>query len=72
MKKFAVGYIDFFDNNLIIEIVEAEDWYNALKEHSKIKKFSEDECYLPSDSLEVAKNVAFNMDMMIDVVEISC
>ena len=70
MKKFAVGYIDFYDNELTIEIIEAEDWHTALNSHTKLKSMSEDQCYLPSDSLEAAKNEAFNMDLMIDVVEI--
>lgn len=70
MKKFAVGYIDFYDNELTIEIIEAEDWYAALSSHTKLKSMNEDQCYLPSDSLEAAKNEAFNMDLMIDVVEI--
>lgn len=70
MKKFAVGYIDFYDNELIIEIIEAEDWYAALSSHTKLKSMNEDECYLPSDSLETAKDIAFNSDFMIDVVEI--
>lgn len=67
MKKFAVGYIDFYDNELTIEIIEAEDWYTALNSHTKLKS---DECYLSSDSLEAAKDIAFNDDFMIDVVEI--
>lgn len=70
MKKFAVGYIDFYDNELIIEIIEAKDWYAALRSHTKLKSLNEDECYLSSDSLEAAKNIAFNSDFMIDVVEI--
>ena len=68
MKKFAVGYIDFFDNELIIEIIEAEDWFSALSNHSK---FKEDEIYLPNTSLKDAKNEAFNCDSMIDVIEIN-
>lgn len=70
MKKFAVGYIDFYDNELTIEIIEAEDWYTALNSHTKLKSMNEDECYLSSDSLEAAKDIAFNNDFMIDVVEV--
>lgn len=70
MKKFAVGYIDFYDNEIFIEIIEAKDWYAALRSHTKLKSLNEDECYLPSDSLEAAKDIAFNSDFMIDVVEI--
>ena len=68
MKKYAVCYINFFDNKLIIEIIEAEDWFNALSNHSK---FKDDEMYLPNTSLEDAKIEAFNCDSMIDVIEIN-
>lgn len=36
MKKFAVGYIDFFDNELTIEVVEANDWYDAFNSNCMI------------------------------------
>ena len=36
MSKFAVGYINFFDNNLIVEIVEADNWFDAIWQHSKM------------------------------------
>ena len=68
MKKFAVGYINFFDNELIIEIIKAEDWFSALSNHSK---FKDNKMYLPNTSLEDAKVEAFNCDSMIDVIEIN-
>ena len=36
MSKFAVGHIDYFNNNLIIEIIKAENWKDALFKHSKL------------------------------------
>ena len=66
MKKFAVGYINFFDNDLIIEIIEAFNWIDALRQHSKLSK----DFWLSESSLEEAKIDAFNGDMMIDVKEI--
>lgn len=38
MKRFAVGYMDYFYNDLIVEIVEADNWFNALKKHSSFLK----------------------------------
>lgn len=66
MKKFAVAYIDFFDNNLVIEIVEAKDWYGAIYQHSLMPK----EFVLSKESLQQAKNDAINGDCLIDVVEL--
>ena len=71
MKKFIVGYINFFDNNLIIEIVEAEDWHDAIFQHSKIKNGIDDRSYISNETLEDAKEDAFDMDMMIDVIELN-
>jgi len=67
MKKYAVGYINFFDNDLIIEIIDGLDWLDALKKHSKLSGGF----YFPETSLVDAKIEAFNADMMIDVKEIN-
>lgn len=68
-KKFAVAHVDFYDNDLIIEIIYAEDWKEALFKHSKLKS---DDWDLPpfGDTLEEAKKYSFNCDMMIDVIEL--
>lgn len=72
MKRFAVGVINFFDNDLDIQVVEAQDWKSALGKHRAFMPYSIEEMneMFPDDSQEKAKNEAFNMDMMIDVVEI--
>ena len=71
MKKFAVGVIDFFNNDLIIEIIEAEGWKDALGKHSAFLSNTKEEMdELFSDDLGEAKQDAFNMDSMIDVKEI--
>jgi hypothetical protein len=64
MKRFAVGFISFFDNELKIQIVEADDWYSALT-----KAFPQDFNW-PSSSLANAKTYAFDCDSMIEVTEI--
>lgn len=64
MKKFAVAFVDFaFKNDLQIKFVEAEDWRQALN-----KTFGPR--YLESESLEDAKEEAFNQDWLFDVKEI--
>ena len=37
MSKFAVGYVNLYDENLIIEIIDAENWREAFYKHSQIK-----------------------------------
>lgn len=78
MAKFAVGYINFYDNDLSIEIVDAADWKHALLAHSKIGHTNENVDWLFKSidlsestlSLEKVKEYAFDGDMAIDVVEI--
>ena len=70
MKEFAVGYLNYFDNELIIEVICAENWHSALMSHSKLKSALDDEFSLTDTSLEDAKMQAFNCDMAIDVIEI--
>ena len=69
MNKFAVGYMNFFDNDLIIEIIEAENWKIALFKHSKLQN---DDWELADfgKTLDEAKNYAFNCDMVIDVIKL--
>lgn len=67
MAKFAVGYINFHDNEMIIEIVEGADWKEAVTKHSKLDG---DDYYSDAPTLEEAKQLAFNSDEMIDVKEI--
>ena len=69
MSKFAVGHIGYFNNNLIIEIIESENWKDALFLHSKMKSGDLDQSWF-GNTLEEAKCKAFDCDMMIDVIQI--
>lgn len=67
MRKFAVGYLSAFEDELKIEIVFAADWRDALVK----SKFIDEEVLnsLPDD-LADAKQEAFNQDWNFDVKEI--
>lgn len=72
MKKYAVGYYSLFDNELIIEIVEANSIEEAASKHSKIDadtitNISKEHGVV---TLEFLKDEFFNWDSAIDVVEI--
>ena len=66
MRKFAVGYIDLHDNEMIIEIHPGETWQVATAAHSKI-----DECFYLESSLANAQGRAFDQDFMFDVEEVT-
>ena len=67
MKTFAVGVIDFFNNILNIEIIQAESWLDALGKHSDV-----DAEFLPKDvsSMEDLQREYFDLYMTFDVKEI--
>lgn len=69
MKRWAVGYINFDNNELKIEIVPAESWRSALSQHSFIGPSGHLDEALPAD-IEDAKSEFFNQDAMFDCVEI--
>jgi len=64
--KFAVGLINFFDNELEIKVVEVsgKNWKDAFE-----KAFPDYAGYL-SDDMKEAKREAFDADFMFDVVEV--
>lgn len=65
MKRWAVGYMNSFDNDLIVEIVKAPTWDKAIKAHSQVGDYT-----FNTISLEEAKQDFFDSDAAIDVVEI--
>lgn len=64
MKEYAVAYISFFDNKLVLKFFSAPSWKEALAKHDK--EFADS---LPDD-LESAKAAAFDQDCMFDVREV--
>lgn len=74
--KYAVGVMNFFDNELVVEIVEALSVKEALCKHSFIFKNSDEKTLdnwingMP-DSLDKIKEDFMNADWLVDVVEIN-
>jgi hypothetical protein len=74
MSKFAVAYINWFDHDLSIEIIESDTWYTALLKHScLLDSFDIYEDLINDGNFEIQdwKMRAFDCDSMIDVVEIT-
>lgn len=67
MRKFAVSYINFFDNELKTKIISypTNNWFECL-----IKAFPELEDYHFPEDIDEAKENANNWDFMFEVVEI--
>jgi hypothetical protein len=68
MKRWAVAYMNYYENDLSIEIVRANDWASAISKHSVLN------CGNMADNLkstlEDTKQRFFDCDSMVDVIEI--
>lgn len=69
--KYVVAAVSFFENELKIEIVEAENWKEALSKHSLFTEAGDpgDVSWL-SDDIDNAKSDAFSGDILFDVLEV--
>lgn len=65
MIEYIVAALNCFESGLIVKIVEAENWKEALAQHPI---FWDGVNWLPDD-LEMAKDVAFTADIVFTVVE---
>ena len=65
--RYAVAVMNYSDNDLRIEIIDASGWRLALAQHSLVSDW--DITSLPMD-IDEAKTAAFDMDCMFDVKEI--
>ncbi len=71
MKRYAVAHMDYFENDLKIEVVEASSVREALGKHSKLAGPWAQKAFSSSDSLEkIKKTLFFYADQLVDIVEI--
>lgn len=73
MKRWAVSYISFSDNDLTTVVVSADDWFGALGQHPKLQGDADQTEWLNEMRLldiESVKQEFFNGDAMVDCVEI--
>ena len=83
-RKFVVGHIDWFDHELILELIEAENEMEAVKKHSKVgemdwsiqdKVEDDDGKHKYAErrsclSLSEMQQVAFDCDCMVNAIEV--
>ena len=67
MKRYVVSYMNFYDNDISLELVEAVDWQSAVQK----SKFSIDYVLEDTLNLEEAKQRAFDCDEVFSVLEIT-
>lgn len=67
MKNYVVGFLNFFDNELKLEKVQAQNEVEALKNSSFIKEW-----LFPEDvnDVETIQSLAFDCDSAISVIEV--
>lgn len=65
MKRWAVSFVSFHDNDLTTVIVEGPTWYDALCKHPKAATYE-----YKHESLDTAKQDFFDADAIIEVVEV--
>lgn len=70
MKRYAVAVASLFENDNIVEIIEAVSWQTALHGHSAFKGFPDTSNDWIARDLEYTKQYFFNSDLLIDVKEI--
>ncbi|UOW66400.1 coil containing protein [Aeromonas phage vB_AspA_Tola] len=68
MSKIVISYINFFDNEMMMKLVEADCWKDAISQCQDW--FGEDaiEVLVECESMEGAKSLAFDMDLMFDTL----
>ena len=67
MKNFVVSYIDWFDYNLEMKKVSAENKLDAILSYAKEKGFKD----IPEvDSIEDFQKYCFDWDCMMNAIEI--
>ncbi len=72
MDTFIVGYMNLFDNDLILECVEADTTNEAIWKHSKLQGEDWDACKPPTDTMstENVKQFFFDLDTVVGVIGI--
>lgn len=87
MKRFAIGFANFFDNELTVEVVEAPDLFTALKNDPRLKQqllginnvntllevaYEDlDEDKVIEDELEAIKQFFFDQDCLVGWLELN-
>ncbi len=67
MKTYVVGYISFYENELYLEQVSAENELDAILRHSSL---SGHDYYKHVTTVQELQEEFFNGDSMVNVIEV--
>ena len=70
MQRYAVGYVDLFDNDLTVKIIEASDEREAILKHSGIFKGEWEDVPHVVEGEEGIKQFFFDYDILVGVIAI--
>ena len=68
MAQYAVGCANFFDNDLVFELVEASSIREAILKHSEVAKDGDDFNSDCPHELEEIKQYFFDMDTLVSAI----
>ena len=71
--KYAVAAMNFFDNEITIKVITADNWKDAVLQHpqyASTEDTPENEKVQFPDDIDDAKAFAFDMDSMFDVIKL--
>ena len=73
MKRYVVGYLNCFDNNLVLEEISADSPHDALWKHSKLQDDNWGDCVNDTKGMdsEELQDWGFDFDMSVSVLEVS-
>lgn len=66
MNDYVVSYLDFFDNNIVMERIKAPNKAAAALAHSKITGYD----YSPEQSFEDLQSDLVNCEIAVEVMEL--
>ena len=72
MKTFAVAILNlWFDDKIFLEIIHADNWFEALIKHSAFTNNQNSPAeWISQESLGAAKESCLDCDLVIDVKEV--
>lgn len=66
MKNYVVAFLSFFDNEIILEKIQANNEVDAIKMHSQLKDWE----FQDNATLEDISDMLFNCDAVVSVIEV--
>ena len=66
MKTFVVGFLSFFDNEIVLEKIQAENEVEAVKKHSHLAGYE----FLDLNSVSDIDYELSNSDITVSILEL--